>query len=264
MVLGRTRKRFLLLPDSIRGDFPSCMEEPANRRSVRHAANASEGKVSFETFDIIGGTPATLLVDIDEVATIVNADATNTLTIGDNHAIQPGDQKTVPFGPGQTLSTDGSQQIWGVISGTKALAILKFPGTVSLIGQSAQAPTGTPPKVASAVASSGNTVDIIGNALNPSHLPIQIVVAALSSFVAAAAPTAFNAQDSIQDTAGNTYIPLQVGLPSSGGICAPTLAIPFGNAVVPAGAKLQLNNGGGSGALHQCAAVVSYYLVGGT
>lgn len=218
----------------------------------------------FQTIQVLPGLAnGPMLADFDEVCTIINADVANTLTIGDYSALQVGDEFTVPFGPGQTLSVDGSTQLYGALpAGSQPITILKLPGATQLSGTSSQIPTSTPPKIATAVATSGNTVDLIGTALNPKKLPIQLLVCSMSSFVAAAAPSAFQVQDAIQDDASMVYVPLQVGLPSSGGICDPTITVPMQGATVPAKRKLQLSNGGGAGALHQCAAMVIYYLVG--
>ena len=219
---------------------------------------------AFQTIQVGPGLAnGPMLADFGEVCTLINADIANTLIIGDYSSLQVGDEFTVPFGPGQSISVDGSTQVFAALpTGAQPVTVLKLPGTTQLGGSSAQIPTSTPPMVATAVATSGNTVDLVGTALNPKKLPIQMLVCSLSCFVAAAAPGGFNAQDAIQDDHGMAYVPMQVGLPSSGGICAPTLTVPMQGATVPAGRKLQVSNGGGTGVLHQCAAMVIYYLVG--
>lgn len=222
----------------------------------------------FQTIPVVAGFPAVLLADIDEVVTLVNSDSTNTVTLGHNVAVQVGDQASVPFGPSQVLTTDGSQRFFGVLSTTIAgtiVDVLKFPGVSQFTGSSPLAPSATPPSIATGVATAGNTVDLVGGTgnPNPNHLAIQLLTASIAPVLFGASPSAQNWQDQIQDSSGFPYLTAQVGLPSSGGICAPPVSQDLKGATVPKGKKLQLSNAGVSaGAVHVVSCTVVYYLVG--
>ena len=218
----------------------------------------------FQSLSLVSNpTVAYLLAAEGERCTLVNLDATNTVVIGDNNAVQVDDEMSVPFGPGQILAVDGSTDVYGTLQPGVALTVLKFPGATHIAGNTGQTPSQTPPKIATAIATSGATVDLIGGTgqPNPKGLPIQLLVCAVSTTVSAAAPSAMSGTDQIQDSTAVAYLPLQWSISSNGGNLFPTLAVPMYGAVVPAGRKLQIANSGGAGLVHQCAAMVAYYLV---
>jgi hypothetical protein len=166
------------------------------------------------------------------------------------------------------MSTDGSERIFGVLSTQivdTVVNILKFPGIAQFSGSSPLAPSATPPNIATATAPGGATVDLVGGTgnPNPNHLAIQLLTASIAPVLFGATPSAQNWQDQIQDSGGFPYLTAQVGIPSTGGICAPPVTQDLKGATVPAGKKLQLVNGGiATGAVHVVSCTVVYYLVG--
>lgn len=220
----------------------------------------------FRTIEVIGGTPtATLLADLDEVCTLVNADASNVLTISDVESAQPNDPlNTITLGPGQIMSSDGSGKIYGSAPPNMGLNVIKLIGITQYGGASSQTPSVTSPSIATGTVSGSGSTDLIGGSgnPNPNKLAIRLLSATICPVLFGSSPTAQNWQDQIQDSTGFPYLTAQVGLPSTGGICAPPVTQDMKNAVVPANRKLQLVNGGvASGAVHVTSATVVYYLV---
>jgi hypothetical protein len=217
----------------------------------------------FDTITVTGGaTVGTLLADVDEVCTLLNTDPTNFLVLSDVNSALPGDILTAPLGPGQVISVDGTSQIYGSALAGVSIEVFKFPGSIQFSNVNALTPTQIPASFASNEAASGSTVDLVGFGLNPQKLSIQLILCSMSAVLYSASGPAISGTDAIQDDHGTVYVPLQVGLPSSGGVIAPTLALNMAGTVVPAGRRLQLVNGASiAGVVHQCAAMVSYYLL---
>lgn len=218
------------------------------------------------TFDVINvnGLPgsATQLVDWGEAAVLINSDAVNSVMLDDRDTVSPGDIKPT-LGPTQTISFNGDTAVWAIALTSQPVTMLKFPGGTQIGHPSAQSPTISSPMIAFGNVGSGNTTDLIGTVQNPGlKLAIQLLTCSISSLLAGVPSSGFNSQDVIQDDLSIPILGQQVGLPSAGGVIAPSLSQDMKNAVRGPGRKIQLANGGGGGPiLHQCAATVVYYLI---
>lgn len=212
--------------------------------------------MKFNTLPVVGGNPATLLAEFDEVCTIINSDSTNFVVLADNNAAQPTDQQIAPLGPGQYITLDGSSQCYGVTPQGVNLTVFKYPGAVQL-GTTGVGPTATPGKLVSEVANAPGFVTLI----NAPSVPVQLISLTIS--VIAFGTAGFTGIDAIVDSAMQVYLPIEVGLPSAGGgPIFPSLSVTLPGVVMPAGRSLLLSNGGGgAGITHSCTAMVSYYLV---
>lgn len=222
---------------------------------------------TFQVVPVVGFSPATLLVEMGRTATLYNSDTTNTLLLGESNDIQPGYQFTIPLGPGQSSTFTGADEVYGIAPPNITIDVLRLPNSLGYFG-SPNAPSPLSCSVVSKSIGSGSTIDLIGSGLNPNQLAIQLTAAAISSGANAnGLGSSFLVEDVILDTSGNQWLATEIGLPTSpsnvpvwDNTC---MGLPLTNAVVPAGAKLQLMNGGagGTGALRRCSATVTYFLI---
>lgn len=226
--------------------------------------------MKFKTITVVGGTPATLLVDYGETCTLVNSDMVHPVILGDARSIQPGDEETVPFPAGQTGVF--REPTYAVTPSGVDVTVFKYPSVYSFASLSGQTPTALPPNVYSASAGDGNTVDLVGGSgfPNPNGLAILLVAANINGAAVANAPGnpsgSFLVEDMISDLLNTFNLKCEIGLAQgSGGQLSSTASLDTGQAYIPGieGNKLQLVNGGGAGVtglLRRCSATIVFYL----
>lgn len=227
----------------------------------------------FQLIEVTDQHPAQWLVHAEGFpVTIANLDPQNTVILGNNKEVQPKDHLTVPLGPGTAIPFSGINNVYGICMKNQSAAVLVIPGATGWFGSTGQSPSSVPPSVAStSIGSAGNT-PLIGAALNPNQLAIQLVSMSITSIAVTTSPaagqSAFTVEDGIYDSNGKQYLPCEIGLP---GVAAnqPYGAVNsnnmnFNNTIVPAGLILNLVNGGAGGttSLRRCSGTVSYYLIG--
>lgn len=225
----------------------------------------------FRLINVLDKRPATQLVWRGGTVTIANLDGQNTIFIGDNHKIATTDQEVAPIGPGQSIPFDGTIDVYGITPTGISVSVLALPGAIGWFGSAGQSPSAVPPSVTSKAIGSGLPIDLIGNVKNPNGLPIQILSACLSStasnFGGGGGSSGFAVEDMIQDDNGVPYLNCDISLPALAANVSDSnsnsVTLKYDNAVVPAGRKLVLQNGGasGTGALRRCSATVVYYLI---
>lgn len=112
---------------------------------------------------------------------------------------------------------------------------------------------------ASQVIGSAGTAHLVTAANNPAGLLLWHVV--ISSGAAGTMASNFLVEDLVQDSAGNIYGACEIGLGNGGtGQSHNSISHDCNGILVPAGASLDLVNGGAGGgtALRRCSAVVKY------
>jgi len=113
---------------------------------------------------------------------------------------------------------------------------------------------------ASASIGSGNTTTLISSTANGIRL-ISLTISAQAVSVGGGIGASFAVEDVVNDTNGVQYGAVEIGLPQ-GAPFALANSAPFDEAgiVIPAGAAVQLVNGGagGTGALRRCSASATY------
>lgn len=129
-------------------------------------------------------------------------------------------------------------------------------------GWGANQPTGLV-QAASASIGSGNTTTLISPTANGIRL-ISLTISAVAVSVGGGPGSSFAVEDVVNDTNGVQYGAAEIGLPQ-GAQFALASSAPFDTAgiVVPAGATVQLVNGGagGTGSLRRCSASASYIIL---
>lgn len=112
---------------------------------------------------------------------------------------------------------------------------------------------------------SGGSVVIIPASANKLGVALSSAAISADAVEPTAGPIAnsFQVFDTITDSAGNSYLELNVGLSVGGKQVTPSLPLDLGGIIVPPGASLSLNNGGAGGtvALRQCSATVIYSII---
>lgn len=129
-------------------------------------------------------------------------------------------------------------------------------------GWGANQPTGLV-QSASASIGSGNTTTLISPTANGIRL-ISLTVSSVAVAVGTGIGSSFAVEDVVNDTNGIQYGGVEIGLPQGTPFASQNSA-PFDTAgiVIPAGATVQLVNGGagGTGALRRCSASASYIIL---
>jgi hypothetical protein len=199
---------------------------------------------------------------------IVNYDPTNPIYYSDNPGSISSKSSFIPAGSFEVF--DGHNDVWmsTLDDNVSVMVDVKY-GSQYAAPTSTQQPSSTPPNVFSASIGSGSTVDLIGGTGFPktSKQMIQMKSLSISSGAATVGSgigTAFCVEDIIADSTGIQYLANEVALgQGEQGSITNSIEQDMSLAVVPAGRKLQLINGGAGGNAidRRCSATVVFYLV---
>jgi len=129
-------------------------------------------------------------------------------------------------------------------------------------GWGSNQPTGLIQSVSTDIGS-GNSTALIAPTANGVRL-LSLTISSGAVSVGGGIGTSFLVSDTVTDTNGVQYGSVEIGLPQGAPFATHNSAVfDLAGIVMPAGAELDLNNGGaaGTGALRRCSASVTYIIL---